>query len=86
MILMIPPLTDDKKLIPIKVPSHIIEQFDAIQEEEGFGNRAATFTYLIKFYRNKRQDDLEESLEELDRILSRIDKKKIPSLKKQLGL
>ncbi len=78
--------TDDKKIIPIKVPLQIVEQFDAIQHEEGFGNRAATFTYLIKFYRNTRQDELEEALDGLDHVLARIDKKKIPPLKKQLGL
>ncbi len=78
--------SDDKKIIPIKVPSKIIQQFDAIREEVGFGNRAATFTYLVKFYQSTRQGELEDALDGLDMALSRVDKKKIPSLKKQLGL
>lgn len=82
------PRTDriSKKLLPIKVPTLVVDQFDEIQEQEGFGNRAATFTFLVKFYRQKKHDELSRAVEDLDKTLSRIDKKKIPSLKSQLGL
>jgi|CXWL01.1.fsa_nt_gi hypothetical protein len=76
----------DKVILPLKVSSRIADEFDSIQEQEGFGNRAATFVFLIKYYFQKKNDELSRAVEDFDRVLSGIDRKNIPSLKTQLGL
>lgn len=75
-----------KKIIPIKVEPIIIEEFDEIKEEEGIGNRAATFTFLVKEYRQRKQMEFEKAADQLGEVLDRINKKKIPSPEEQLGL
>ncbi len=79
-------ITQEKKIMPIKVSPIIVAEFDQIQEEEGFGSRASTFSFLVKSYHQRKYYELEKAADELDKVIDKVDKKKIPSLKKQLGL
>ncbi len=70
--------------ILLKVSEKIPQELDLIKEEEGLGNRTATITFLIKYYFLTKKNSLENSIELLDKLLEKIDKKKIPSLRAQL--
>lgn len=73
-----------KKVLPIKVSQKVVEEFDDIQHSEGFGNRASTFTFLVKFYQLKKQSKFEKAADDLGGLLEKIDPEKTPSLKEQL--
>lgn len=76
----------NKKILPIKVSQIIVDEFDQIQEAEGLGNRASTFSFLVKYYHQKQWHEFEKAADELGEVLDRIDAKKIPSPEEQLGL
>jgi hypothetical protein len=79
-------ITQEKKIMPIKVSPIIVEEFDRIQEEEGLGNRASTFSFLVKYYHQKQWQEFEKAADELGDVLDRIDPKNIPSAEEQLGI
>jgi hypothetical protein len=77
---------DDKKLIPIKVPQKVYKKFLQIQEETGFGNKAATFTFLVHQYNpEKTLYDIDKASEELDKVVDKIDWENMPSTEDQLS-
>lgn len=73
-----------KKSILLKVPPKIPEELDRIQEEEGLGNRTSTVTFLIKYYFLTKESALDQSIHVLDKLLDKIDVKKLPSPHEQL--
>lgn len=72
------------KSIILKVPTKIPEELDRIQEEEGLGNRTSTVTFLIKYYFLTKKSSLDQSIYILDKLLDKIDVKKLPSANDQL--
>ncbi len=71
--------------ITFKVDPKITSELDLIKEEEGLGNRTATFTFLIKHYLLTKENSLDQSIQLMDKLLERVDPKKLPSLKDQLA-
>jgi hypothetical protein len=70
--------------IILKVSDKIPKELDVIQEEEGLGNRTSTITFLIKYYFLTKKSSLDQSIQLMDKLLDRIDTKKLPSAKEQL--
>ncbi|OGJ52266.1 hypothetical protein A2335_02215 [Candidatus Peregrinibacteria bacterium RIFOXYB2_FULL_32_7] len=77
---------DTKKILPIKVSQVIVDEFDDIKESEGLGNRASTFSFLVKYYKMKQLHEFGRAIDELSNVVDKIDPKKIPSAEEQLGL
>lgn len=71
--------------ITFKVNPRVAQELDLIKEGEGLGNRTATFTFLIKYYLLTRKDNLEESIDRLEKLASKIDLNKLPSAEEQLS-
>ncbi|MBU1446328.1 hypothetical protein KKD70_03635 [Patescibacteria group bacterium] len=72
------------KSILLKVDDKISDELKLIQKQEGLGNRTSTITYLIKYYLLTQQTSFDKTLTIFDKMLEKIDAKKLPSLKKQL--
>lgn len=70
--------------IVLKVNDKIPQELDMIEEEEGLGNRTSTITFLIKYYFLTKKTALERSLAVMNKLLDRIDVKKLPSPEEQL--
>ncbi len=70
--------------IVLKVAEKIPQELNLIQEEEGLGNRTSTITFLIKYYFLTKRGTLDHSLGLFDRLLDRLDLKKLPSAREQL--
>jgi hypothetical protein len=62
----------------------IPKEIDIIKEKEGLGNRTSTITFLIKYYFLTKKSALDDSIQLLERMLDKIDTKKLPSAKEQL--
>lgn len=72
------------KSILIRVDDKIKSELDLIRQEEGFGNQTSTITYLIKYYLLTKGSKLDTSIAMLDKILDKVDTKKLPSIEEQL--
>ena len=71
--------------ILFKVNEKIPQELDLIQEEEGLGNRTATFTFLIKYYFLTKKNSLDNSINILNRLLDKIDTDSLSSAEEQLS-
>ena len=71
--------------ILFKVNEKIPQELDLIQEEEGLGNRTATFTFLIKYYFFTKKNSLDNSINILNRLLDKIDTDSLSSAEEQLS-
>lgn len=72
------------KTIVLKVDERIPDELNIIQQEEGLGNRTSTVTFLIKYYFLTKTKSLDQSIQIIDKLLDRIDVKKLPSARAQL--
>lgn len=72
------------KTIVLKVDEKIPDELSIIQQEEGLGNRTSTVTFLIKYYFLTKTKSLDQSILVLDKLLERLDAKKLPSARAQL--
>lgn len=70
--------------LTFKVNPKIAKELDLIKEEEGLGNRTATFTFLIKYYLLTKKGTLDQSVEFMERLASKIDFDSLPSAEEQL--
>ncbi|MBU2524780.1 hypothetical protein KKG71_06330 [Patescibacteria group bacterium] len=71
------------KSILIKVDDKVKKELDLIREEEGFGNQTSTIVFLIKYYLLTKNNRLDTTISALDKVLNKLDTKKLPSLKEQ---
>ena len=74
------------KVLPLKVSQIIIDEFLQIQDEEGLGNRSATLAYLVKEHKLRKKYEFEKAADEFEKVIDKIDKKKIPTLEEQLEI
>lgn len=72
------------KSILLRVPEKIPHELDQIQDEEGLGNRTSTITFLIKYYFLTKKRSLDESIDLLEKVVEKMDFKKIPPFDEQL--
>ena len=72
------------KTIVLKVDEKIPRELDIIEREEGLGTRTSTVTFLIKYYFLTKKNNLDQSISMLEKLLDRVDVKKLPSAKEQL--
>lgn len=70
--------------IILKVSDKIPKELDIIQEEEGLGNRTSTITFLVKYYFLTKRNSLDQSIQVMNKLLDKIDTKKLPSARQQL--
>ena len=72
------------KTIILKVDEKIPQELDLIKSSEGFGNRTATFAFLIKYYFLTKQNSLGHSIKFLDSLLDKVDTNNLLSAEEQL--
>lgn len=72
------------KSILFKVDDKIKDELDLIRAEEGLGTQTATITYLVKYYFLTKKSSLDTTISILDKVLDKLDSKKIPPLEEQL--
>lgn len=72
------------KSIMLKVDDKIKQELDLIRDEEGLGTQTATITYLIKYYFLTKKSSLDTTIAIFDKVLAKLDTKKIPSIEQQL--
>lgn len=70
--------------ITFKVDSKVAQELDLIKSEEGLGNRTATFTFLIKYYLLTKKSSLNDSLDLMEKLASKINPETLPSPEEQL--
>jgi hypothetical protein len=77
-------MTITMKTIIMKVDEKVPHELDLIMEAEGFGNRTATFNFLVKYYFLTKKDSLDSSIQMLNNLLDKIDTESLPSARDQL--
>jgi len=75
---------NEMKTILLKVDEKIPQELDLIKESEGLGNRTSAFIFLIKYYFLTKKTSLDTSINIFEKLLDKIDTKKLKSLKEQL--
>lgn len=71
--------------ITFKVDPKVAQELDLIKNEEGLGNRTATFTFLIKYYLLTKKSTLNDSIDLMEKLAGKIDPNTLPSAEEQLS-